>query len=167
MTMHRMLAAAGVLLLVVVAGCGSSPAEEPAAAEPAALPDLPPLATEGADAAPRLVPIFKGEAELGYLNPVARTKGTTRVTTIKVKNLENAAIAGLTVDEFWYDAGGTQVAGSPTFRYPRLDPGEVIDVVLEVQMRPGMQTSSYRFEHANGTIKTTLQTSIEEEDTEP
>ncbi len=28
------------------------------------------------------------------------------VTTIKIKNLSNGAIAGLKVDEFWYDKDG-------------------------------------------------------------
>jgi len=169
MTIHRMLAATGVLLLVAaVAGCGSSPAETTDEAATAA-PVLPPLpsaddAAGGESAlASRLVPTFKGEAELGYLAPVARTVGTKRVTTIQVKNLEDAAIAGLTVDEFWYDKSNTQVAGSPTFRYPRLAPGEVVEVMLEVEMRPGMERSTYDFKHANGTIKAVALKSLDDE----
>jgi len=166
MTIHRMLAATAVLLLMAaVAGCGSSPAETPTNEAATAAPALPELPAADGDSplASRLVPTFKGEAELGYMAPVARTQGTTRVTTIKVKNLSNEAIAGLTVDETWFDKDNTQVAGSPTFRYARLAPGEVIDVRLEVEMRAGMERSTYKFAHANGTIKTTLLQSIDDE----
>lgn len=161
MTMHRMLAAAGVLLLVTVAGCGSGPAEDPAAAEPAALPDLPSLATDTGEA-PRLVPVFKGEAQLGYLQPTARIQGSTRVTTMMVKNLNDSALAGLQVDEIGVDKTGAQVSRAPTFRYPRLDPGEVIEVVLEVPIRPNMATTRYEFAHNNGTIKPILLKTMEE-----
>jgi hypothetical protein len=94
---------------------------------------------------------------LGYLRPVSKREGNMIVTTIKVKNLSPGAIAGLKVDEFWYDKAGDPVTGAQPFRWRKpLQPGEVIDVVLRVPTNPKMDRNQYKFEHANGTIKTQL-----------
>ena len=61
------------------------------------------------------------------------------------------------VDEFWYDKAGDPVTGAQPFRWRKpLQPGEVIDVVLKVPTNPKMDRNQYKFEHANGTIKTQL-----------
>jgi hypothetical protein len=107
-------------------------------------------------ARPKLVSPVRGEAQIQYLKPVVRAEGNMIVTTIKVKNVMQAPIAGFKVDEFWYDKGGAPVTGSPTFRHPKpLQPGQVIDVVLRVPRLPGMEQmrNQFKFEHANGTIK--------------
>ena len=107
--------------------------------------------------ATKLISPVRGEAELGYLKPVSKREGNMIVTTIKVKNLANAPIAGLKVDEFWYDKAGEPVTGAQPFRYRKaLMPGEVIDVVLKVPTNPKMDRNQYKFEHANGSIKTKL-----------
>ena len=65
------------------------------------------------------------------------------ITTIKIKNLSNGAIAGLKVDEFWYDKDGNPVTGSQPFRWRKpLQPGEVIDVVLQVPTESGDEPES-------------------------
>jgi hypothetical protein len=98
----------------------------------------------------------RGQAELGFTQPVSKRVGNMIVTTIKVKNLSTGAIAGLKVDEFWYDKKGDPVTGSQPFRYRKpLQPGEVIEVELKVPTDPRMDRNQYKFEHANGTIKTT------------
>jgi hypothetical protein len=107
--------------------------------------------------ATKLISPVRGEAELGYLKPVSKREGNMIVTTIKVKNLAAGPIAGLKVDEFWYDKGGEPVTGAQPFRYRKaLMPGEVIDVVLKVPTNPKMDRNQYKFEHSNGTIKTKL-----------
>jgi len=175
MTLHRMLASACALLLAAVVGCADQPATDatetaqpeaaaatsaPDAAAPAAEPAAP--GVEAAEARPQLIAPVRGEAELGYLRPVSRRKGGMVITTITVKNLSKGAIAGLKVDEFWYDKAGEPVTGAQSFRWRKpLQPGEVIDVVLEVPTNPNMNSNTYKFEHANGTIKTTLLASIE------
>ena len=107
--------------------------------------------------ATKLISPVRGEAELGYLKPVTKREGNMIVTTIKVKNLASAPIAGLKVDEFWYDKAGEPVTGAQPFRYKKaLMPGEVIDVVLKVPTNPKMDRNQYKFEHSNGTIKTKL-----------
>jgi hypothetical protein len=107
--------------------------------------------------ASKLISPVRGEAELGYLKPVSKREGNMIVTTIKVKNLAAGPIAGLKVDEFWYDKAGEPVTGAQPFRYRKaLMPGEVIDVVLKVPTNPKMDRNQYKFEHSNGTIKTKL-----------
>jgi hypothetical protein len=104
----------------------------------------------------KLISPVRGQAEIGYLTPVSKREGGMVVTTIKIKNMATAPIAGLKVDEFWYDKAGEPVTGAQPFRYRKpLMPGEVIDVVLKVPTNPKMSSNQYKFEHANGTIKAT------------
>ena len=104
----------------------------------------------------KLISPVRGQAEIGFLQPVTKREGGMIVTTIKIKNLASAPIAGLKVDEFWYDKAGDPVTGAQPFRYRKpLMPGEVIDVVLKVPTNPKMNSNQYKFEHANGTIKAT------------
>jgi len=116
----------------------------------------PPAAAPPAAAPARLAPPVRGEAELGYTKPVSKRSpdGKFVVTSIKVKNLSQGSIAGLKVDEYWYDKAGDPVTGD-TFRYRKpLAPGEVIEVTLRTPVNPKMDRNQYKFEHANGTIKT-------------
>ena len=137
-----------VLLLAAAAAEQAKPAVQPPAAATKQPND------EGAPT--KLVAPVRGEAELGYTNPVTKRAGNMIVTTIKVKNLSKGAIAGLKVDEFWYDKGGEPVTGAQPFRYRKaLMPNEVIEVVLRVPNHPKMFNNQYKFEHANGKIKTT------------
>ena len=144
------LTIAGLVLLLAAAA-----AEQAKPAPPAQSTARP--SDEGAATTPgKLVAPIRGQAELGFTNPVSKRVGNMIVTTIKVKNLSKGAIAGLKVDEFWYDKKGDPVTGSQPFRYRKpLQPGEVIEVELKVPTDPRMDRNQYKFEHANGTIKTT------------
>jgi len=151
MKLHKFLAAlAGVV--VAVAGA-SAQAPKPAAAAPAA--------AQAPAAKPRLVAPVRGVAQLGYTKPVVK-RGKIGgkdfiITTIQVKNMASGAIAGLKVDEFWYDKGGNPVTGD-NYRHPRpIQPGEVITITLETPSNPAMNRNQYNFSHANGEIKATLQ----------
>jgi len=100
---------------------------------------------------------IRGDAEIGYLKPVTiedYKAGIVR-TTIKVKNLSTSgSIAGLKVEEFWFDKAGNPVTGA-RYRHPKpLQPGEVVEVKLETPKDPKMFTNTYQFTHANGKIKT-------------
>lgn len=102
---------------------------------------------------PKFVRPVKGVAEIGYLKPVVKVEGNEVVTTIKIKNLSNGAIAGLRVDEFWYDKAGTMLPGdTQRVRQPIL-PGEVVTITLRTPKNPKMDRNTYQFSHANGTIK--------------
>jgi hypothetical protein len=104
----------------------------------------------------KLAPPIRGAANLGYTKPVTKAERVDGkqfiVTTIQVKNLSSGAIAGLKIDEFWYDAARNPLPGD-TFRYRKpLQPNEVITVELRTPRDPKMVTNSYNFSHANGTI---------------
>jgi len=111
-------------------------------------------------ARPKLISPAKGAAELGYTNPTRKREGNFVIATFKVKNLAAAPIAGLRVEEFWYDKGGEIVGGSEPFRYRKpLMPGEVIEITMKVQPNPKMQRSQMKFSHGDGksdTIKPKL-----------
>jgi hypothetical protein len=100
---------------------------------------------------------IRGEAEIGYLKPVTmvdQKAGIVR-TTIKVKNLSaTGSIAGLKVEEFWFDKAGNPVTGSRARLQKPLQPLEVAELKLETPKDPKMDRNSYTFSHANGKIKT-------------
>lgn len=144
--MKSMLAMTGAILLVAAAATGQGAA--------------PATAADQAAPRPRMTAPVRGEAPLGYTKPVVKAgKIDGRdfiITTIQVKNLATSAIAGLKVEEFWYDKGGNPVTGD-VFRHPRpLQPGEAVTVTLETPRSPKMDRNQYSFSHANGTIKAQL-----------
>lgn len=118
--------------------------------------------SQTAPAAPKkFVQPVKGVAEIGYLAPQVKVAGTEVVTTMKIKNLSTGAIAGLRVDEFWYDKAGNMLPGdSERLRQP-LNPGEVVTVELRTPKNAKMDRNSYQFSHANGQIKAKTLTKIE------
>ena len=144
---QTLLAIGGAVLLVVGVAAQAPVTPRPATPRPndeAAAPKTP----------TRLVAPFRGLAPIEYTAPVAKREGTFIVTTFKVKNINNAPLAGFKVDEFWYDKPGNAVTGAPTFRHPKpMQPGEVITVTLKVPTHPQMDRNSYKFSHANGDIK--------------
>ena len=95
-------------------------------------------------------------AQLGYTRPVVKnaTIGGKSfvVTTIQVKNMTNGAIAGLKVDEFWYDKAGNPVTGGSFRSRKPLQPNEVITVEIQTPRDPKMNSNKYNFSHANGAI---------------
>jgi hypothetical protein len=163
--MHKYLMLACVSACLLLApGCAEPPdsvadAEAEAAAAAPAAPAAqakPAAPAQAAPAAPaKFVPPIRGQAELGFLKPVTKRDGKEIVTVIKVKNLSTTgSIAGLKVDEYWYDKAGDPVSGD-SFRYRKpLLPGEVIEVTLRTPVNPKMDRNSYQFAHANGEIKT-------------
>jgi hypothetical protein len=148
MQKHLMLACAGAVLLMA----GAAGAEQAKPAPPAQAPPAAPA---------KFVPPIRGVAELGILSPVTKRVGKEVVTVIKIKNLSTAgSIAGLKVDEYWYDKAGDPVTGD-TFRYRKpLLPGEVIEVTLRTPVNPRMDRNQYNFSHANGNIKTKRMTAF-------
>jgi hypothetical protein len=145
------------LVLLTVAGAlavatGSAAAQ---AAKPAAAP------AQGAPAdRPRLVAPIRGVAQIGYTKPVVK-RGKVGgkdfvITTMQIKNMAAGPIAGLKVDDFWYDKGGNPLP-SDSYRHPRpLQPNEVITVTLETPADPRMNRNQWQFSHANGEIKPVL-----------
>ena len=108
-----------------------------------------------AQSKPPVTPI-RGDAEIGVLKPVTsvdQKAGLVR-TIIKVKNLSpTQSIAGLKVEEFWYDKAGNPVTGSRARLTKPLQPLEIAELKLETPKDPKMDRNSYTFSHANGKVK--------------
>jgi hypothetical protein len=103
----------------------------------------------------------KGMAELGILSPVTKIEGKEVVTTIKVKNLSKGPIAGLKVEEYWYDKDGNPLPGDSKTLAKPLAPGAASTIVLRTPRNPKMDRNTYMFSHTNGQIHTTVLAKIE------
>ena len=158
-------------LLFTTVACGGDapdPSEESAEAttvvevDPAAQAAANRLVARLANSDIQLVPTQRGSAEITYMQPVADRESNFIVTTIRVKNVAENAIAGFQVDEFWFDAEGNTVTGDQVrFRQPMIV-GEVRDLELRVPRVPNMDRSNYEFSHQNGDIIATLMDEIED-----
>jgi hypothetical protein len=130
-------------------------------AAPAAFAQAPAAAPAAPAAPKKYAPPVKGTAEIGYLKPVVKVSGTEVVTTMQIKNLSNGSIAGLRVDEFWYDKAGTMLPGdSQRVRQP-INPGEVVTITLKTPKNPKMDRNNYQFSHANGQIRAKQMTKLQ------
>ena len=103
----------------------------------------------------------KGIAVLGILQPVTKVEGNDVVTTIKVKNLSKGPIAGLKVDEFWYDKKGNPLPGGSKQLSQPLAAGAVATMVVKTRKDPQMDRNSYQFTHENGQVRTRLLAKLE------
>ena len=179
MKKYRMLACASAFFAFTAAGCAGPPETTEEVASGAGLEEAAPAATLAAEAEeqatsataegepaerPRFVAPVRGVAQLGYTAPVVKN-GTIDgrefvITTIQVKNMATGSIAGLMVDEFWYDRAGNAVTGANYRHQVPLQPGEVITVTLETPRNPQMDRNQYSFTHANGDILASLQTTF-------
>lgn len=119
-----------------------------------------------------LVATIRGPGQVGYLQPISRRQRNEMVTTFRVQNTSTNALAGFSVDEFWYDRGGDTVAGG-SFRMPRpFLPGQIIEVEIRIPRDRRMARNNYEFSHKNGVVEATLfeemdePTPIEEEEGE-
>ena len=173
-SVNRALLLGVVVVLAAAVACGGGE-EEAAAAAAAAEAEVIEVSPEAQAAADRLaarlaegitlVPTQRGQAEIGYTQPTAR-RGTGddrgfNITSIRVRNLSQNAIAGFQVDEFWYDTDGNTVTGDQARRRLPILVNEVCDIELRVPVVSAMDRSNYEFSHQNGDIKATLLEDIE------
>jgi hypothetical protein len=117
--------------------------------------------TAGTDR-PRLVAPVRGEARIATLKPDTKVAGGDVVTTIQVKNLMSAPVAGFRVEEFWYDKENNLVPGSREIVRKPIQPGEVVTVTLHTPKDSRMSRNTYRYSHANGSVKAELMKSFNE-----
>jgi hypothetical protein len=99
---------------------------------------------------------LKGMAELGILQPVTKVEGKVVVTTIKVKNLSKGTIAGLKVEEYWYDKDGNPLPGDSKKLTQPLAPRALSTIVLRTPVNAKMDRNNYVFTHDNGQVHTTV-----------
>jgi hypothetical protein len=109
--------------------------------------------SSGVAAAQKLIAPVRGNAKVEITKPNTKVTATEIVTTFLLKNIEAAPIAGLKVEENWYDKAGNPVMGD-TFRNPKpLQPGQVVTITFKTPRSPAMQRNQYLFSHANGIVK--------------
>jgi hypothetical protein len=139
----------------IVAAGSTAAAQAPKPATPAS-----PAAPAAQGAKPRLLAPVRGVAPVSFTKPVVK-RGKVGgkdfvITTMQIKNMASAPIAGLKIDDFWYDRAGGPLP-SDSYRHPRpLQPGEVITVTLETPADPRMNRNQWQFSHANGEVKPSL-----------
>lgn len=103
----------------------------------------------------RWVPPIKGEAELGFIRPKTQRVGKKVVTVWKVKNLSTyGSIAGLRIDETWWNKMSQPVTGGTVRLLKPLLPGEVVELKMETDYHPQMFRPNYQFTHMNGKCRT-------------
>jgi hypothetical protein len=105
---------------------------------------------------PKWIPPVRGIADIQMLpaKAVADFKTNTVTTTLTVKNVSLGPIAGLSVEEYWYNRAGENVPGGDRFRSKKLiQPGEIVTITLTTQKDKDMYQSRFVFKHANGDCK--------------
>jgi hypothetical protein len=168
--LNRLLMLGVVVASLALVACGGGEAEE-MDAEAAAVVEAEPVDPRAVAAANRLaqrlqagvelVPTQRGTANIGYTQPRAQTQSGFIITTFRIRNTSENAIAGFTVDEFWFDPDGNTVTGDQVrFREPIMVDG-VREIELRVPQVPAMDRSNYEFSHQHGEVVTTLLDEIE------
>ena len=170
--MSRIIFLGFMSLVMATVACGGSEPEVPV--ETAPIVEVDPAARAAAErlvarlgsADVELVPTQRGTAEITYMQPIADRESGFIVTSIRIKNVAENAIAGFQVDEFWFDADGNTVTGDQVRFSEPIQVGEVKDIELRVPRVPSMDRSNYEFTHQNGDILATLQDEIEDPEPE-
>jgi len=101
----------------------------------------------------RYAPPVRGVVEIGHLAPKTSVDGDTVVTTVKVKNLEEAPVAGLKAEEFWWDQSGNLVGSAVMRLKTPLGPLEVTTFTLKTPRNSKMFQNTLRFSHSFGRVK--------------
>jgi hypothetical protein len=101
----------------------------------------------------KVVPPLKGDAVIEFTPPQTSRVGTNIVTKITVKNLSQAPVARLRVNETWYDKAGGVVGGNQGVINGLIQPNEIQTITIETPYKTGMDRNQFTFSHANGTVK--------------
>lgn len=122
---------------------------------------LAPVAAQTPAAPRKLISPQRGEATVDITKPDTKVVSGEVQTVILLKNTSPAPIAGLIVEENWYDKGGTPVGGD-IYRHPRpLMPNDVVRIELKTPRRATMNSNKYEFKHSNGTVKPNVVAKLE------
>jgi hypothetical protein len=102
----------------------------------------------------RMRPPVKGTAYVEVIKGQAKAVGKEIHNTHKVKNISNAPIVGLRVDEFFYSGQKEVAVGSGRLR-TAIAPGEIAEITTAAELKTGITTSQLQFSQANGPVKIT------------
>jgi hypothetical protein len=126
--------------------------------------------------APKFTPILagkaftapiRGAADVEFTKPVTKRVKDMVVTEVTVKNVSSAPIARLTIEEIWYDKGGTVIGGGKGVVNGLLPAGKVETITIETPYSDKFNANNYKFIHANGSITPTRVDKIENPDAPP
>lgn len=131
-----------VSLALVPAAVAQTPKQAPAAAQTASPPPV--------NRARMATPV-KGTAYIEVISTQSKLVGSEVVTLLKIKNVSQAPIAGLRIDQYWYDAK-TQASGDTQRVRNPIAPGEIVEVTMKAPNKPGLVSNRTMFQHANGKV---------------
>ena len=117
-----------------------------------ATPATPQAGPPPAVAKARMSTPVKGTAFVEVIQGQGKQIGGDIVTVSKVKNVSNGPIAGLRIDEYWYNQKLVQVTGDTQRVRAPIAPGEVVEITTRSPMKPGLYRSTLMFVHANGKV---------------
>lgn len=117
-------------------------------ATPASAPATPPPTVAKA----RMATPVKGTAYVEVIQGQGKKIGGDIVTVSKVKNVSNGPIAGLRIDEYWYNQKLVQVTGDTQRVRAPIAPGEVVEITTRSPIKPDLYKSTLMFNHANGKV---------------
>jgi hypothetical protein len=100
----------------------------------------------------RMASPVKGTAYVEVIQGQGKKIGGDIVTVSKVKNVSNGPIAGLRIDEYWYNQKLVQVTGDTQRVRAPIAPGEVVEVTTRSPVKPDLYKSTLMFNHANGKV---------------
>ena len=128
-------------------------------AQTAAKKDAVPAAAAPAPPSPEVIkarmrPALKGTAFVEIIKGTPKAVSGELRNTTKVKNVSNAPIVGLRIDEYFYIGQKEAAVGSGKLRHA-LAPGEVAEITTAAELKQGITGSQLMFSHANGQVKPT------------
>jgi hypothetical protein len=102
----------------------------------------------------KFIPPIRGTADLEVAPAKSVVKKNLVVTTLEVRNPNQAPIAGLKCDEVWWSKSRSLVPGGGQYRHKKpLQPGERLTITIETQKDAQMDRNDYQFSHAWGQIR--------------
>jgi len=102
----------------------------------------------------RMRPPVKGTAYIEIIPGAPKPVKGELISAVKVKNVSNAPIVGLKIDQYFYASQKEVSACTYRVRFP-LAPNEITDVTLSCPLKPGINGSQMMFSQANGAVKPT------------
>jgi hypothetical protein len=101
-----------------------------------------------------------GVASIEYTQPIISRDGDFVITRVRVKNLSDAPIKGLTVIENWFDRSSALLISSSERLPVLLGPDIVRLLEIRTRFNPRMTNHSLVFRHDNGKINATMVTAL-------
>jgi hypothetical protein len=96
----------------------------------------------------------KGTAYIEIIQAKPKLVQGDLVSVVQVKNVSDAPIIGLKIDQYFYHQTEEVSAGTTRLRNP-LAPGEITEMTVSSPNKPGITGSQMMFSHANGQVKPT------------